>query len=182
MVKRGAWVRLGVDIASDGGDEFVISRAVGDLVTIEHISPGRANTDAVTVAMKILEHIRKAQRLRHALGTRAPVRVKIDAIGLGWGPVGTLKAWGSEGLHDAQIVGVNVAEGTGRDDESGAVMRPYRKRDEMWIATRQLLQPRVNEGLPGMLRLRVDRRTQAQLTMPELQEHVAGARQGREQG
>jgi hypothetical protein len=38
MVKRGAWVRLGVDIASDGGDEFVISRAVGDLVTIEHIS------------------------------------------------------------------------------------------------------------------------------------------------
>jgi hypothetical protein len=132
--------------------------------------------------MKILEHIRKAQRLRHALGTRAPVRVKIDAIGLGWGPVGTLKAWGSEGLHDAQIVGVNVAEGTGRDDESGAVMRPYRKRDEMWIATRQLLQPRVNEGLPGMLRLRVDRRTHGAVDHAELQEHVAGARQGREQG
>jgi hypothetical protein len=165
-VKRGAWVRLGVDIASDGGDEFVISRAVGDLVTIEHISTGAANTDAMTVAMVIQEHIRKAQRLRAALGTRAPVRVKIDAIGLGWGPIGTLKAWGSEGLHDGQIVGVNVAESTGRDDESGAVMRPFRKRDEMWIATRQLLQPRVNEGLPGMLRLRVDRRTMAQLTMP----------------
>jgi hypothetical protein len=166
-VKKGAWVRLGIDIASDGGDEFVISRAVGDLVTIEHISTGSANQDSMTVAGKILEHIRRAQLVRAALGTRAPVRVKIDAIGLGWGPIGTLKAWGSEGLHDAQIVGVNVAEGTGRDDDkSGAVMRPYRKRDEMWIATRGLLQPRPLEGLPGLLRLRVDRRTQAQLTMP----------------
>jgi hypothetical protein len=164
-VKKGAWVRLGVDIASDGGDEFVISRAVGDLVTIEHISTGAANEDAMTVSLKILEYIRQAQLLRAALGTRAPVRVKIDAIGLGWGPISTLKAWGTEGLHDAQIVGVNVAEGTGRDDLSGAVMRPYRKRDEMWIAGRQLVQPRLAQGLPGVLRLRVDRRTQAQLTM-----------------
>nr|MBA3907285.1 hypothetical protein [Pseudonocardiales bacterium] len=164
-VKRGAWVRLGVDIASDGGDEFVISRAVGDLVTIEHASTGASNEDAMTVSMKILEYIRKAHLLRNALGTTAPVRVKIDAIGLGWGPISTLKAWGTEGLHDAQIVGVNVAEATGRDDESGAVMRPYRKRDEMWIATRQLLQPQP-DGQPGLLRLRVDRRTQAQLTMP----------------
>jgi hypothetical protein len=170
MVKPGSWVRLGVDVAADGGDELAISRAVGDLVTIEHISSGATNANAVDVAGKVLREILKAQKLRAALGTKAAVRVKVDGIGVGWGVAGVLEAWRSEGVHDAEILAVKVSESTGRDDE-GAVMRPARKRDEMWLATRQSLAPRKGSPsqvqiLPGLLRLRVDRRTQAQLSAP----------------
>lgn len=164
-VKRGAWIRLGVDVAADGGDEFVVARAIGDLLTIEHGSAGAANTNSVDVAGKVLEHIRKAEQVRRALGTTAKIRVKIDGIGVGWGVASTLIAWGSEGIHDAEIVVVIVSEDTYRDDE-GATLRPYRKRDELWLAGRSLLQPRQDTGR-GVLRLRLDRRTIAQLSAPK---------------
>lgn len=170
MVKRGAWVRLGVDVAADGGDELVISRAVGDLVTNQHMSSGATNANAMDVAGKVLVEILKAQLLRAKLGTTAPVRVKVDGIGVGWGVAGVLEAWRTEGIHDAEIVAVNVAESTGRNDE-GATMRPARKRDEMWLAARHLLAPRKGSPgkimvTPGQLRLRVDTRTRAQLSSP----------------
>jgi hypothetical protein len=171
LVKLGAWVRLGVDVAADGGDELAISRIVGDLATIEHVSAGAGNANSVVVAGKILEHIKRAQLLRAALGTNAPVRVKIDAIGVGWGVAGVLEAWRSEGVHNADIISVVVSEATGRDDPS-AVMRPAKKRDEMWLAGRHLLQPRG--GMPGSLRLRVDRRTAAQLSAPTYGTSSAG--------
>lgn len=169
LAKPGAWVRVGVDVAADGGDELVISRAVGDLVTVEHISSGATNANAVDVAGKVLREILKAQLVRAALGTTAPVRVKIDGIGVGWGVAGVLQAWGLEGIHDSEIVAVVVSEATGRDD-IGQAWRPARKRDEMWLAMRQLLQPRKGPNplqiVPGQLRLRVDRKTQAQLSAP----------------
>jgi hypothetical protein len=175
MVRRGAWVRLGVDVAADGGDELAIARSVGDLVTLQHTSAGSTNANAVDVAGKVLTEIRKAQLLRAALGTTAPVRVKIDGIGVGWGVASVLEAWRSEGVHDAEVVAVVVSEGTGRDDQSGSVMRPARKRDEMWLAGRSLLQPR--RGLPrapGALRLRVDKRAAAQLTAPKYGTNARG--------
>jgi hypothetical protein len=164
MVERGAWVRLGVDVAADGGDEFVIGRAVGDLGTVEHVAAGLANAKSTDVAGVILQQIRRAQLLRQALGTPNKVRVKIDVIGVGWGVYGLLKAWGSEGLHDAEIVKVDVRENTyrkGMDD----VMRPYRKRDEMWVAGRHLVQPGLRGGT-GRIRLRVDARVASQLASP----------------
>jgi hypothetical protein len=165
MVERGAWVRLGVDVAADGGDEFVIGRAVGDLGTVEHVAAGLANAKSTDVAGVILQQIRRAQLLRQALGTPNKVRVKIDVIGVGWGVYGLLKAWGSEGLHDAEIVKVDVRENTyrkGMDD----VMRPYRKRDEMWVAGRHLVQPGLRGGT-GRIRLRVDARVASQLAGPQ---------------
>ena len=163
MVKLGAWVRLGVDVAADGGDELVIARSIGNLGSIQHTSSGSANANPTDVAGKILEHIKRAERVRGALGTSAPVRVKIDGIGVGWGVAGILKAWKAEGLHTAEIVVVIVSESTGRDNE-GATLRPSRKRDEMWLAGRDLLQPRAGED--PQIRLRIDRRTQAQLAGP----------------
>lgn len=163
LVKMGSWVRLGVDVAADGGDELVISRTIGDLTTIEHVSSGADNADSVHVAGKILEHIKRAQLVRGALGTKARVRLKIDAIGVGWGVAGQLEAWGREAVHDTEIVRVVVSEGTERDDVS-APMRPYRKRDEMWVAGRQLLQPRA--GMPSAIRLRVGKKAQAQMSGP----------------
>ena len=164
LVRRGAWIRLGVDVAAGGGDEFTIARCVGDLVTHRHASSGGENTNSVDVAGKVLEQIKAAELLRAALGTDAKIRVKVDAIGVGWGVASTLKAWADEGVHDAEIVPVVVSEDTYREDEA-STLRPYRKRDEMWLTGRALMQPRHDTGR-GALRLRLDRRTAAQLSAP----------------
>jgi hypothetical protein len=171
MVKRGAWVRLGVDVAADGGDELAISRSVGDLVTVQHVSSGAANSHAMTVAGTVLTEIRRAEAVAAALGSKTQVRVKIDGIGVGWGVSGVLQAWGSEGMHTAEIVTVVVSEEVGRDPDS-ATMRPYRKRDEMWLAMRALVQPGRNGE--ARLRLRVDTRTLAQLRSPQLSHNSQG--------
>jgi hypothetical protein len=165
LVRPGAWVRLGVDVAADGGDELAISRCVGDLVTMRHTSAGAANTNAVTVAGVVLAEIRRAEAVAAGLGSTVPVRVKVDAIGVGWGVAGILEAWGSEGLHGAEIVKVVVSEATGRGDPENSTLRPYRKRDEMWLAGRALTQPGP-DWQPGRLRLRIDQRTAAQLSTP----------------
>jgi hypothetical protein len=170
-VPLGAWVRLGVDVAADGGDECVVARSVGDLITVEHISANSANVHGMDVAGMILTHIRKADALRKALGTHAPVRVKVDANGVGWNVADVLRAWGEEGVHEATIVPIMVSESTDREPD-GAIMRPYRKRDEMWLATRSLLQP--DSGGRGSLRLRVDRRTLAQFRAPTMKTNSSG--------
>jgi hypothetical protein len=164
-VRLGSWVRLGIDVAADGGDEFVIARCVGDLVQIRHRSSGAANANPTDVAGIALAEIRRAEELAKALGTDAAVRVKVDGIGVGWGVVGILQAWASEGLHDSEIISVVVSEKTDREPES-ATLRPNKKRDEMWLAMRHLLRPR-DDGSAG-LRLRVDQRTLAQLRAPAM--------------
>ncbi|GHE31354.1 hypothetical protein GCM10017673_37600 [Streptosporangium violaceochromogenes] len=164
-VKMGAstWVRLGVDVAADGGDELAVARCVGDVVTVEHVSSGAANTDFITVAGVVLEHVRRAEALARRLGSVVPVRVKVDVNGVGWGVYGTLLAWGREGMHGAEIIRVMVSEDTYREPDI-ATMRPWRKRDEMWLAGRALLRP--DEVGNTSLRLRVDSRTAAQLSGP----------------
>ncbi|MDI3101946.1 hypothetical protein QJ054_33470 [Streptomyces sp. AN-3] len=171
-VKDGAWVRLGVDVAADGGDEFVISRIVGDVIETRYAASGAINDDQVLLAEKVLEEIAAAQRLADALGSPHAVRVKVDQNGIGHGVVSMLKRWADTGRHQAQIVGVMVSESPEQDDP-GAQMRPYRKRDEMWLATRGLLQPDPSTGL-GRLRLRVDRQTGIQLSTPKLGSNSAG--------
>ncbi|MFC9534414.1 hypothetical protein ACFT38_28295 [Streptomyces sp. NPDC056975] len=171
-VKDGSWVRLGVDVAADGGDEFVISRIVGDAIETRYCSSGTMNDDQVLLAEKVLEEIHTAQRLANALGSAHAVRVKVDQNGIGHGVVSMLKRWADTGRHQAQIVGVMVSESPTQDDP-GALMRPYRKRDEMWLATRGLLQPDPSTGL-GRLRLRVDRQTGIQLSTPRLGSNAAG--------
>jgi hypothetical protein len=93
VVKRGAWVRLGVDVAADGGDEFAIYRVGGDMVHHRHHSSGAVNANAVDVAERVLEEINRAEKLAAALGSKAAVRVKVDTIGVGWGVVGMLQRW-----------------------------------------------------------------------------------------
>lgn len=171
-VETGAWVRLGVDVAADGGDTFAIARLVGDLSTIEHRSAGPANANAVDVAGVVLREIRRAEQLRRALRTEARVRVKVDGIGVGWGVCGILQAWASEGLHDAEIVAVIVSEDTNRKPES-ATLRPWRQRDEMWLAGRALLQP-TQSSPDGRLRLRCGTKAAAQLRAPTMSTSSGG--------
>ncbi|MFB7890271.1 hypothetical protein ACFCZ3_19695 [Cellulosimicrobium cellulans] len=172
LVKPGSWVRLGVDIAADGGDEFVISRAIGDLAHTRHVSSGSQNADSMVVSERVLEEIHQAERLAAALGSRDPVRVKIDTIGLGWGVVGNLKRWADVGRHSAQIVAVNVAEAPEREDDQ-TTMRPANKRAELWLAGRSVLQPDPSTEV-GRLRLMVDDKTGAQLGTPNLLYNAAG--------
>lgn len=54
-------IRLGVDIAADGGDEFVIARADGYTVKIIHASSGKDNASILQVATTILQHIQQAE-------------------------------------------------------------------------------------------------------------------------
>lgn len=58
-------IKLGVDIASDGGDEFVIARIDGYTARIVHTSSGDANANAVTVAQTVLKHIHDAETTLH---------------------------------------------------------------------------------------------------------------------
>ncbi|MGG7574147.1 hypothetical protein [Streptomyces sirii] len=71
-VREGAWVRLGVDVAADGGDEFTVYRSVGDTVEFRHASAGAANDNQVSVAEKVLEEIHAAQSLADALNSPTP--------------------------------------------------------------------------------------------------------------
>lgn len=171
-VRRGAWVRLGVDVAAAGGDEFAIYRAIGDVVHKRHTSSGSANANSVVVATKVLDEILQAQKVADVLGSRAQIRVKVDTIGVGWGVVGLLQEWGKLKKHKAQIVPVNVSE-TPENDHSGGEMVPFRKRDEMWLAMRSLLQPDPSTG-EGRLRLRVDEVAAAQLSVPNFSNQAGG--------
>lgn len=167
-VRMGSWIRLGVDVAAGGGDELVIARSAGDLLTVRHTSSGPANADPMVVAGKILTEIKKASQLARAVDSPFPVRVKIDGIGVGWGVAGLLEAWGKEGIHDAEIVKIIVSEATNREPDQKATFRPRIKRDEMWLAFRELLpRPHENdEGTIPKIRLRVDSKTIAQMTSP----------------
>ena len=161
----GSDIRLGVDVAADGGDEMVIARAEGDIVRIRLVQSGSANQNSTDVAGKILEEIRLAQQLADDLGSERPVRVKVDAIGIGWGVVGTLEAWRTEGIHDAVIVRAVVSESPDRPDNPKAQWRPHNKRAEMWLNGRELLQPDATSGRVR-LRLDIDGRCAAQLRAP----------------
>lgn len=151
-------IKLGVDIASDGGDEFVIAKLDGWRATIEHAKAGRDNEDAVRVAGKVLEHIQAAEAVHAERGITQSVRVKVDAIGVGWGVTSLLKQWAREGRCSADIVAVNVSE-RARDSK-----KFLNQRAEMWWATRQLIQP--TEAGEQILWLDVDIKELAQLNAP----------------
>ena len=106
---QGDELRLGVDVAADGGDELVIARADGFRVKIVHTSSGQANASAVDVAGVILEKILETELMALGRSHRHRVVVKIDAIGVGWGVASLLQQWRKEGRHRSDIVSVNVA-------------------------------------------------------------------------
>ena len=155
---EGNEIRLGVDIASDGGDEFVIAKADGFSVKIVHRSSGSANANAVDVAGVILRFIQSAQDEHVSRGINRRVRVKIDTIGVGWGVVSMLKTWGQERRHNAEIIAINVSE---RPKDQTKFKN---QRAEMWWNARSLLQPSP-DGKQDIC-LDVDRAVLAQLAGP----------------
>lgn len=167
VVEEPVWggrVRLGVDVAADGGDEFVVARADGLCSHIVHNSTN--NDNAVAVAGIVLDHIHRAQKDHADRGVRERVRVKVDSIGVGWGVVSLLKEWGKENRHDADIIAVNVAERAYENEKFA------NQRAEMWWNLRTLLQPSPDGGQD--VTLAVDRKVIAQLTAPTYRANSSG--------
>lgn len=154
-------IRYGVDIAADGGDEFVIARIDGWVSTIVHRSSGAENANSVDVAGVVMRVCQQGVEESEERGL-PKVRVKVDAIGLGWGVVSDLQKWGEEGKHGFDVVGVHVGERSSQPD------RFVNQRAEMWWMGRELVQPVKNdEGVPRQrVRLEVDRPVLAQLSAP----------------
>lgn len=162
----GVHIRLGIDIASDGGDEFVIAKADGYTASTVHRSSGKANENAVDVAATCLKMIREAEETHASRDITDPVKVKIDTIGVGWGVVSLLQRWGEEGKHRSKIVPVNVAE-RAKDPE-----RFRNIRAELWWNGRALLQPDP-EGRQDV-KLDVERKVMSQLAGPTFKSDSAG--------
>lgn len=162
----GSHIRLGIDIAADGGDEFVIAKADGFTASIVHRSSGKANENAVDVANVCLRHIREAEETHLAREIQEPPRIKIDTIGVGWGVVSMLQKWGQEGKHRSKIVPVNVAE-RARDPQKFRNIR-----SELWWNGRALLQP-DQEGRQN-LALDTERKVMSQLAGPTFKSDSAG--------
>jgi hypothetical protein len=158
-------IKLGVDIASDGGDEFVIAKADGYTASIIHRSSGKANANAVDVAGVVILEIEKACQIHVEREITDLVRVKIDTIGVGWGVVSLLDRWVKERRMRALIIGVNVAE---RPKDQAKFKN---QRAEMWWNTRTLLQ--VKDGKQDV-RLDVDRAVLAQLAGPTFKSDSSG--------
>lgn len=156
-------IRLGVDIASDGGDEFVIATADGPRGKITHNSMGAENENAVVVAGVVKDHILEAETEHERRGITDAVRVKIDSIGVGWGVVSLLKKWQEERVFKAEIIGVNVAEKP-RDSAKFA-----NQRAEMWWNLRSLIQPAAGgeHAGEGEVHLDIDMKVLKQLNGPE---------------
>jgi hypothetical protein len=162
-------IRLGVDVASDGGDEFVIAWADGYKCSIRHNSSGAVNENSVDVAGVILDHIREAEAIHTQRNCRGKVRVKIDAIGVGWGVVSTLQRWKEEGRHKSDIIAVKVGERASDGNKFA------NQRAEMWWNGRTLLQPKKTEdGMKQEIRLDVDRKVLAQLSAPQYKSDSSG--------
>lgn len=169
----GTRVALGVDVASDGGDELAIARVEGNTAKVVHTSRGAVNAEPHDVAGQVLEEVLKAEARAAELALEAgvdpsPVQVMVDSIGVGWGVVGILEAWGSEGMHDAQVIPVNVAEkATGEDVDPSGKVRPAEElyvnlRAQLWWRLRRAVSP-----TDGWLRLDLDRSTVAQMAGPK---------------
>lgn len=163
-IDRGE-IRLGIDIAADGGDEYVIARADGGHVEIVHRSSGSTNQNAVDVASIALAAIHEAERIHEERERPPAVRVKIDTIGVGWGVVSLLQTWGAEGKHRSTIVPVNVSE-RAKDPQKFRNIRA-----ELWWNGRLMLQPKP-EGQD--VRLDVDRKVVTQLAGPTFKADSAG--------
>ena len=165
----GETIQLGVDIASDGGDEFAIAWNDGGKLSVRHNSSGAANANAVDVAGVILQQILAAERVHKERGLTDKVRVKIDVIGVGWGVRSVLDRWKDEKRHSSEIIPVSVGERAGDAGTFG------NQRAEMWWNCRTLLQPqRTEEGVTQEIRLNLDRKTLAQLSTPTYKSDSSG--------
>jgi hypothetical protein len=167
--EHAARVSLGVDVAADGGDRFAIARAEGFTVRLVHSARPPTGVTTFDLASMVMDEIEAAEVVRREHGWLDPVRVKIDAIGLGMGVSDTLVAWGTEGRHDAVVVPVKVSE---RCTDDKAAARYANQRAEMWWLGRVLSQPAKDDRQTW--RLDVSAAVLAELNAPKYGRNSGG--------
>lgn len=146
-------VELGIDMGA-GGDETSIRERRGMTVGREWKFREK---DPVKAVARIVEAIRES---------RAAV-VKVDSIGIGWGIVGSLREKRQQGAHEADILGVNVAEASTEPEK-------YKNlRSQIWWQVGRQLSEDVSWDLS---RLEEDDRERlvSQLTAPKYSIDAAG--------
>lgn len=154
-------VKLGADIAADGGDEFVIARMTGWVAEVVFSRAGPENQNTMDVAGVLLGYIRESVvfHRQHLITTK--VQVKIDATGLGRGVADRVAevVRNDEGLRGmVDIVPIESARKARNPDEF------RNQRSEMWWTARLAIQPDPKTGEAGPLRIvREDNRDGARL-------------------
>lgn len=164
----GTWVRIGADIASDGGDEFCIARAEGFAVELVHRSSGAANVDPVVVAGVITQATREACERRDRLGDEQLVHVKIDASGLGWGVAGLVKRQVEEANLPARVFPVRG------EDKPHDETQFRNARSELWWNMRRLMRPNDDDEAGKVKLVNAPTRLVAQLQAPNYTSDAAG--------
>lgn len=176
-------VKLGVDVAADGGDEFVIARMIGWHVSVPFYRAGEANANTMDVMRVVLEWIDEAEEYHRLHGITERVRVKLDAIGIGRGVADRLAEMGSPGYvndagergarHNAVIVKVESSR------SAWNTQKFKNQRSEMWWTVRELIQPDPKTGDQGLLQVewsdgRDGSRLLKQLSAPSWASNSAG--------
>lgn len=160
------WQRLGVDVASDGGDEMVVAHADGWECRIpdECTWSGAQAGDQVKNAERVVEQIHICEAIQRRRGFhQRRVRVKVDGIGIGDGTADILAAMGKDGKHNADIVKVKVSQKANRPDKF------VNRRAEMWWHGRELVRSQT-------IRLRIAQKEVKQLSVPTFSTGNAGGK------
>lgn len=148
-------VELGVDVGG-GGDETVIRERRGVCAGREWREFSDQPHTLAPLVLRIIEQT-------------GATRVKIDAVGIGWGLVGELENYRREGRHDASIVPVNASEAS-RDQQKYANVRAemwwevgrLMSQERLWDLSKmangdttcaQLLEPRWEIGARGEIKI-----------------------------
>ena len=170
----GSWVRVGADIAAEGGDEFVIAHTVGFTASIVHRSSGAANADPVNLAGRITQEVREACDIRERVGEERKVHVKIDASGMGWGVAGLVKRQCEEAGLPAVVLPVRG------EDPPNDETQFRNARSELWWNTRRLVKPDTDPTTGAVVRagrlklVDAPARLLAQLSAPKYSTDSAG--------
>jgi len=152
---------------------LTIASAAGYELTFRAARSGEANADMLDVAGFIKNHITGEDVnwggliwQQRQLNPDKRGKVKVDAIGLGWGVVGVLKSWVSEFQWPIDIVPVQVGE---RCNTAEGQRKFTNKRAEAWWNLRTVL--------ADAAKLHADKRTQAQIAGPRYMTTHAGRTQ-----
>ena len=133
-------IQLGVDVASDGGDELVVAWLQSEHMWIGDATSGPAIASPRAAAQFVLAQIVQAELMHKAMGITQPVRVKYDAIGLGWGMGGILDEYREQGRHSAELIPVDVSEAASEPEKYVS------QKAEMWWSFREWIEPTKMTG------------------------------------
>lgn len=145
----GLPVELGMDVGA-GGDETNIRERRGMRAGRKWNKRTPDFGDAVAMALD-------------AIRETGAIRIKVDSIGIGWGVVGRLRELRAEGVHDCEVVAVNVGAASFAPD------RFPKLRDQLWWEVGRELSRSGGWDLTD-----IDETTIAQLIAPKYARDSAG--------